>query len=134
MNEAVSVPFNDVIHVEGNTLTLKIGDYTLSLKIQGPEVKTIGRLKLAGGRTLYDLVLDAARAFAERGEDDFSAADLYYIAKEKHPDLDIKKNSWYSHVMSSAPNHPSYRHYNSHRKYFRYLGEGKYSLEPNFRP
>ena len=123
---------NDIVHVEGNALTLKVGDYVLSLKIEGPEVKPSGRLQLEAGRTLFDLVLDAARTSVRgTGEREFSAADLYHIAREKHPELDIKRNSWNSHVMSSAPNHPSYRHYTSHRNYFRYHGRGKYSLEPN---
>ena len=126
---------NDIAHVEGNTLTLRIGDYVLSLKIEGPEAKPSGRLQLGAGQTLFDLVLDAAKTFVrDIGEKEFSAADLYHIAREKHPDLDIRRNSWNSHVMSSAPSHSSYRHYTSHRNYFRYHGRGKYSLEPSLFP
>lgn len=132
MSESSSALINDIIHVEGNTLTLKVGDYILSLKIEGPEVKPSGRLRLEAGQTLFDLVLDAARRFVrDTEEEEFTAAALYHLAKEKHPDLDIRRNSWNSHIMSSAPNHPSYKHYTSHRSYFRYLGRGKYSLEPN---
>ncbi len=121
---------NDVVHVAGNTLTLRLGDYVLSLKIEGPEIKPGGRLQLGPGRTLFDLVLDAARIFINTsGEKEFSAADLYHIARERHPELDIRRNSWNSHVMSSAPTHSSYKHYTSHRNYFRYHGRGKYSLE-----
>ena len=127
----ISTHVNDIVHVEGNTLILKVGDYVLSLKIEGPEAKSIGRLKLGAGQTLFDLVLDAARTFVDDfGESEFTAAALYHVAREKHPDLDIRRNSWNSHMMSSAPNHPSYRHYTSHRSYFRYHGRGKYSLEP----
>ena len=131
MTEPDSVnSINDVVHVEGNTLTLKLGDYLLSLKIEGPEVKPSGRLQLEAGQTMFDLVLEAARTFVrDTGESEFTAAALYYKAKDKHPDLDIKRNSWNSHVMSSAPNHPSYRHYTSHRNYFRYHERGRYSLE-----
>jgi len=132
MNEAVSATFSDIIHIEGNSLTVRVGDYTLSLKIEGPEVRPSGRLQLESGKTLFDLVLDAARAFVDStGESEFGAADLYHMARERHPDLDIRRNSWNAHIMSSAPNHPSYRHYTSHRNYFRYLGRGKYSLEPS---
>ncbi len=126
---------NDVVHVEGNTLTLKLGDYRMSLKIEGPEVKPGGRLQLGAGHTLFDLVLDAAKIFINTSvEKEFSAADLYHIAREQHPELDIRRNSWNAHVMSSAPNHSSYRHYTAHRKYFRYHGSGKYSLEPGLTP
>jgi len=121
---------NEAIRIEGNTLTVKLGDYILSLKIEGPEPRLSGRLKLEGGQTMFDLVLDAARTLVrDSGRNEFSSADLYHIAAEKHPDLNLRKNSWYAHVMSSATNHPSYRHYTSHRDYFRYLGEGKYTLE-----
>ena len=132
MAEENSIPqVNDIIQVEGNMLTLKVGEYVLSLKIEGPERKPLGRLQLEPGQTLFDLVLDAARTFVtDIGGKEFSAADLYHMAREKHPELDIKRNSWNSHMMSSASNHPSYRHYTSHRNYFRYLGRGKYSIEP----
>ena len=132
-NSTTSV--NGIFRVEGNSLTLRIGEYLLTLKIEGSEKKPTGRLQLEPGQTLFDLMFDAARTFTkDTGEIEFSAADLYHIAKEKHPDLNIRRNSWNSHVMSSAPNHPSYRHYTSHRNYFRYLGRGKYSLELNLLP
>ena len=130
-----AIPVNDVIRIEGNSLILRVGDYLLTLKIEGLKARPTGRLQLEQGQTIFDLVLDAARTFMKDiGGAEFSAADLYHIAKERHPDLDIKRNSWNSHVMSCAPNHPSYRHYTSHRKYFRYLGRGKYSLEPDLIP
>ena len=136
MAEENSIPqVNDIIQVEGNMLTLKVGKYVLSLKIEGPERKSPNRLQLEAGQTLFDLVLDAARTFIKDIEQrEFSAADLYHMAREKHPELDLRRNSWNSHVMSSAPNHPSYRHYTSHRNYFRYHGRGKYSLEPGVSP
>ena len=125
---------NDIVRIEGNTLTLRVGEYVLSLKIEGPEAKPSDRLQLGQGQTMFDLVLAAARTFVkDTGKNEFNAALLYHVAKEKHPDLNLRRNSWNSHVMSSAPNHPSYRHYTSHRNYFRYLGGGKYSLEPPLR-
>jgi hypothetical protein len=130
--ESNSTQPNEIIHIEGNTLTVKVGEYRLILTIEGPEAKPSGRIQLEAGQTLFDLVLEAARTFVkDTGENEFNAAVLYHIAREKHPDLDIRRNSWNSHVMSSAPDHPSYRYYTSHRKYFRYHGRGKYSLEPN---
>ena len=128
---ASAMPLNQCFRVEGNSLTLRVGEYLLTLKIEGPEAKPSGRFKLERGKTMFDLVLEAARKFVrDTGEKEFTAAALYYLARENHPDLEIRRNSWNSHVVSSAPNHTSYRHYTSHRKYFRYLGEGKYSLEP----
>ena len=132
MAEPVStIPGNDIIRIEGNSLTVTVGEYKLSLKIEGPEAKPSGRLQLGRGQTLFDLVLDAARTFVEMtGKREFGAADIYHYATARNPELSIKRNSWNSHVMSSTPNHPSYRHYTSHRKYFRYHGRGRYSLDP----
>ena len=130
-----AIPVRDIIRAEGNSLTIKVGEYLLTLKLEGPEPKPSGRLQLEHGRTMFDLVLEAARRFVKNfGENEFGAADLYHMAIEEHPDLEIKRNSWNSHVVSSAPNHTSYRHYTSHRNYFRYNGRGKYSLEPNLNP
>ena len=136
MAEPVSTtPGNDVIRIEGNSLTVRVGEYKLTLKIEGPEAKPSGRFQLERGKTMFDLVLEAARKFVrDTREKEFTAAGLYYLARENHPDLEIKRNSWNSHVVSSAPKHPSYRHYTSHRNYFRYLGGGKYSLEPGLLP
>ena len=130
-----AIPVNNIIHAEGNSLTIRVGEYLLTLKIEGPEAKPSGRLKLERGKTMFDLVLEAAETVVkDTGNNEFSAADLYHTAVERNPDLSIKRNSWNSHVVSSAPNHTSYRHYTSHRKYFRYLGGGKYSLEPDLMP
>jgi len=80
---------NDIVRVEGNTLTLKVGGYVLSLKIEGLERKPSNRLQLEAGQTLFDLVLEAARTFIKDIEQsEFSAADLYHMAREKHPELD----------------------------------------------
>ena len=136
MTEPVStLTDNDIIRIEGNSLTLKVGEYKLILKIEAPEAKPSGRLQFGEGRTMFDLVLDAARAFIEEtGRREFGAADLYHMAKMRNPELSLKRNSWNSHVMSSTPNHPSYRHYTSHRNYFGYLGRGRYSLDPGLLP
>jgi len=136
MTKSVSTTHdNHILRIENNCLYVRIGEYLLTLKIEGPEVKSGERIQLEKGQTMFDLVLDAARTLVkETGENVFSAAMLYYIAKEKHPDLGIKRNSWNSHIVSSAPNHPSYRHYTSHRNYLRYLGRGNYSLDPGLVP
>lgn len=129
------IPGKDVIRVEGNSLAIRIGEYMLTLKIEGPEAKPSGRLQLGHGRTLFDLVLNAARTYAkDTGDSEFSAADLYHLAVKMNPDVSIRRNSWNSHVVSCAPNHPSYRHYTSHRDYFRYLDKGRYSLHPSLLP
>ena len=128
-----AAPTSGIISFEGNSVTLSVGDYLLTLKIETREPKNSDRIKLARGQTLFDLVLDAARAIVtEGGEGEFTAADLYHIAVDRNPDLTLKRNSWNSHVTSSAPNHPSYRHYTARRRYFRFLGNGTYALNPEY--
>ncbi len=130
-----AIPVDNIIRVDGNSLTLTVGEYRLTLKIESIKPRPSGRLQLGRGQTLFDLVLDAARTFVkDTGESEFGAANIYHYATAKYPELSIKRNSWNSHVMSSTPNHPSYRHYTSHRKYFSYHGRGRYSLDPTLLP
>jgi len=133
MSEAIfTIPVSGTINIQGDSVTLRVRESTLTIKIEGKVPEPGKRLRLESGKTLFDLVLDAAKTLIEDvGVSEFSAADLYHVAVDKHPELNLRRNSWGSHVVSSAPNHPSYGHYTSHRKYFRYLGRGKYSLEPN---
>lgn len=133
MAEAVfSIPITGVIEVDGNTLIIKVKESTLTFKLVGALTDSHKRLQLKPGETLFDVVLESARTFmAETGEEEFSAADLYHVATTTHPELNLKQNTWNSHVVSSSPSHPSYRHYTAKRRYFRFLGRGKYSLEPN---
>ena len=136
MAEAIfTIPVTGTIHIERGSLTIKIRESVLTVKIEGIEVEAQKRLQLERGKTLFDIVLDAARSFVkETGTNEFTAADLYHIALDEHPEMNLKRNSWGSHVVSCAPNHTSYDHYTSHRKYFRYLGTGKYSLDPSLLP
>ena len=136
MAEAVfSIPITGTIDVRGETLTIKVNESVLTVKIEGKRVDGLKRLRMETGQTLFDLVLEAARRMvADFNESEFTAADLYHLAVEKHPDLDLKSNSWSAHVVSSAPNHPSYHHYTARRRFFRYLGNGKYSLDRSLVP
>lgn len=133
MAEAVfSIPITGTIEIDGNTLTIKVKESALTFKLEGALTDNRKRLQLKPGQTLFDVVLESARDFmTETGEKEFSAADLYHVATTTHPELNLKQNTWNSHIVSSSPNHPSYRHYTAKRRYFHYLGGGKYSLEPN---
>lgn len=133
MADAVfSIPITGTIDIHGETLTIRVNESVLTIKIEGKEAGGPRKLRLEPGQTLFDLVLDAARTMVKDLKmNEFTAADLYHLAVDKHPDLDLKSNSWSAHVVSSAPSHPSYGHYTAHRNYFRYLGKGKYSLDPS---
>jgi len=137
MAEAIfTIPVTGTIGIEGDSITIRIRESILTIKIEeGKGAEAQKRLKLEPGQTLFDIVLNAARTFIqETGENEFSAADLYHIALYRYPEFNLRRNSWGSHVVSSASNHPSYHHYTARRRYFRYLGKGKYSLDQSLLP
>lgn len=126
---AFSIPVTGTIRIEGDSLTINVSETMTTMKLEMQE-EAQRKLALEHGRTLFDIVLDTARSFVEEAEtNEFSAAELYHMARDKHPELNLRRNSWGSHVISCAPNHPSYGHYTSRRRYFRYLGKGRYSLD-----
>ncbi len=125
-----SIPVSGVINFDGESITLTIDKTETTIHIE-PESQKGKHILLEPGKTMYDLVLETAREVVkdEFEENWFTAAQLYHAALRKNPEL--KRNSWNSHVIGSAPNHPSYHHFASRHRYFRYLGEGKYSLDPS---
>lgn len=123
-----SIPLSGVIRIDDNTGTIEItvnrAVTTISLI---PETRRGKRLFAGENRTMFDVVLKTAQDVVRReGANMFSAAELYHEALRKYPDL--KRNSFTSHVIACAPNHPSYRHYTAKRKFFTYKREGLYEL------
>jgi hypothetical protein len=128
---AFSIPVTGTIQIEGNYLTVRIRESTITLKLE-PEEKVQTKITLEKGKTLFDVVLESARTYIEEtGSSEFTAAEIFHLTRGRYPELNLRRNSWGAHVISSAPNHPSYHHYTARRRYFRYLGKGKYSLDPN---
>jgi len=127
-----SIPVSGVINFDGESITLTINRTETTIHME-PETPKGKHISLEPGKTMYDLVLETARQVVkdEFEENQFTAAQLYHTALDRYPNLNLKRNSWNSHVIGSAPNHPSYHHFSSSHRYFRYLGEGKYSLDPN---
>ncbi len=129
MSEAAfTIPVTGTIQIQGNSLVIKITEATINLKLDMPN-EVGGKLKLERGKTLFDIVLDTAKTWvATSGTSQFTAAQLYHSALDRYPELNLKRNSWGAHVISSAPDHPSYRNYTSKRNYFTYMGKGLYRL------
>ena len=127
-----SIPISGVINFDRESITLTINRTETTIHIE-PKTPKGKHISLESGKTMYDLVLETARQVVkdEFEENQFTAAQLYHTAQDRYPNLNLKRNSWNSHVIGSAPNHPSYRHFSSSHRYFRYLGKGKYSLDPN---
>jgi hypothetical protein len=127
---AFTVPITGTIVIDGDYMTITISESIVTLRIEGSEARVRMKLHLGPGRTMFDLVLEAARDFVDKyGIAEFSAADLYRLAREKHPELHLRRDSWGAHVAGSAPNHPSYTRFTAQRSYFRYLGKGKYRFD-----
>ena len=129
---AFSIPVTGTIHIQGDSLVIKINESAINLKLDmADEVRR--KLKLERGKTLFDIVLDIAKSWvAESGTSQFTAAQLYHAALDRYPELNLKRNSWGAHVIACAPDHPSYRNYTSKRSYFTYMGKGLYRLSGYF--
>ncbi len=122
-----SIPVSGVVRINEGSITITINRAETAISFESAHTKQ-KRISLEKGRTLFDVVLETAREMViMTGENRFSAAQLYGVALERYPTL--KRNSWGSHVIASAANHPSQRYYGSKRDYFRYLGDGTYSLK-----
>jgi len=125
---AFSIPVTGTIQIQGNSLVIKVNESTITMKIDMAD-EVGGKLKLERGKTLFDIVLEIAKSWvATSGTSQFTAAQLYHEALDRYPELNLKRNSWGAHVISSAPDHPSYGNYTSKRNYFTYMGKGLYRL------
>ena len=124
-----SIPISGAINFDGESITLTINRTETTIHIE-PETPKGKHISLEPGKTMYDLVLETARQVVkeEFEENRFTAAQLYHTALDRYPELNLKRNSWGAHVISCAPDHPSYGNYTSKRNYFTYMGNGRYRL------
>ena len=125
-----SIPVSGVVRIDKGSVTITINRMETTVSFEPIPVKQ-ERISLEKGRTLFDIVLETAQELISRtNENRFSAANLYAVALERYPTL--KRNSWGSHVIASSANHSSQKFYGSKRDYFRYLGNGTYSLKDTY--
>jgi len=123
-----SIPIQGIIKINGQQVTVIFQQSQMNLTVNAIAASTTRFVSEDG--TISDIVLKTARKLTASGKIDFSAAELYNEALKSHPDL--KRNSWGAHVIASAPNHNSYKHYSAHRDYFDYMGQGKYRLRKQY--
>lgn len=125
-----SIPVSGVIRIDEGSVTITVNRAETTVSFEPLPVRR-KRISLEKGRTLFDIVLETAQDLVNRtNENRFTAANLYAVALERYPNL--KRNSWGSHIIASADNHSSQKFYGSKRDYFRYLGDGKYSLKDKY--
>ncbi len=123
------VSLTGTARIEEGSITITVNRTSTSISFE--PYRKPERILLEKGRTLFDIVLETAQEFVKRApENRFSAAQLYGAVLDRYPTL--KRNSWGSHIIASAANHPSQQYYGSKRDYFRYLGDGTYSLKDNY--
>jgi len=124
-----SLPVTGIIRIEEGSISITINRAETIINFQPPQKQE--RISLGKGRTVFDIVLETAQEAVRRTKKNrFSAAQLYGVALERYPEL--KRNSWVSHIIASAPNHTSHQHYGTKRDYLRYFGNGSYSLNPKY--
>ena len=124
-----TISLTGTARIEEGSITITVNRTSTNISFEPHQKQE--RILLEKGRTLFDIVLETAQELVSRtNENRFSAAQLYGVALERIPTL--KRNSWGSHVIASAANHPSQRYYGSKRDYFRYLGDGTYRLKDNY--
>lgn len=126
-----SVPISGTVRLDGNSITIVVNRAETSVWLW-PEAEPGKPITFGPGKTMYDVILEAAREIVRRkGFNRFSAPELYHEALDNYPAL--KRNSFTSRVIASTPDHPSYKHYASRRDYFSHIGPGLYKLNDAYR-
>jgi hypothetical protein len=125
------ISLRGLVRVDAGKITISLNSTRAIVNLE-PSSRIDARSFLVKGQNLFDIVLKTAQDLvASEGKDSrFSAADLYHLALEKYPYL--KRGSWTSHVIASAPNHPSQHHYGVKKDFFLYEGKGTYRLKPEY--
>ena len=126
-----SVPVSGIIRLDGNSVTVVVNRAETSVLLW-PEAEPGKPITFGPGKTMYDVILEAAREVVRRkGVNRFSAPELFHEALDKYPAL--KRNSFTSRVIASTPDHSSYKHYASRSDYFSHIGPGLYKLNDAYR-
>lgn len=126
-----SIPVSGIIRIDSGKVTVAFKQAEVTMTVSNTVMPTT-RFHKKNGKTIFDIVLATAQKLTSSGKHIFSAAELYEVALQDYPNL--KRNSWGAHVIASAPNHSSYKHYSSQRDYLSYMAAGKYKLNEQYLP
>lgn len=126
-----SIPVSGVVRIDEDSIVIIVNNTETNISLS-PVPPSSKRLFREQGKTMFDLVLEAARRVVRnKGVNRFSPPELYKEALKSYPDL--KKNSFMARVIACTPNHRSYKHHASQRDYLSYLGPGVYSLNDQYK-
>jgi len=103
----------------------------VSLPVSLNSGDSISQPKPQKKRTVHDIILQTAKnCVVDAGQNKFTGAKLYHLARLNHPGL--KRNTFSAQVIAAAPNHSSHRHYPNRKDYFTYLDKGYYKLNHTY--
>ena len=126
-----SIPVSGVGRIEEDSVIIIVNKTETSVSLS-PVPPSSKRLFREHGKTMFDVVLEAAREVVRRkGANRFSPPELYEEALKSYPYL--RKNSFMARIIACAPNHNSYKHHASKRDYLSYLAPGVYSLNDQYK-
>lgn len=129
---AFSIPVSGVIRLDGDSVVIVVNRAETSISLETGAAPG-ARVSLEDGRTMFDVVLEAAQeVIRQKRSNRFSAPELYGVAVEVHPGL--KMGSLTSRIIAATPDHPSYKHHKSHRDFFSRIGPGLYRLNERYNP
>ena len=125
-----SLAISGVVKVYEESIVITVNRTETVVRVE-LETKSRGRISFGEGRNMFDAVLEAAMAIvSESGARQFTAAELYHKALERYPGL--RRNSFTGHVIASAPDHPSHKHFGVRKDYFSYRRNGRYLLNDRY--
>jgi len=126
-----SIPISGVVRIDEDSVIIIVNKTETSISLS-PVPPSSKRLFREHGKTMFDVVLEAAREVVRRkGANRFSPPELYEEALKSYPYL--RKNSFMARIIACAPNHNSYKHHASKRDYLSYLGPGAYTLNDQYK-
>lgn len=103
----------------------------VSLPVHVDSRNNVSRPKTQKRKTIHEIILQTAkRCVIDAGQNKFTGAKLYHLARLHHPGL--KRNTFAAQVIAAAPNHSSHRHYPNRKDFFNYLGKGYYKLNQKY--
>jgi hypothetical protein len=112
--------------------TIKVTVKQLDLRpamVKLPIQEVVGQIEpIKERKTYHQIILEVAQEFVtQTGNEVFTAADLFKIARQKYPY--VKRDVFYNRMMAAAPEHTSYVHLSGRKALLNFLGQGKYSLK-----
>ena len=125
---AITINLKLTLEEDSAKVTIKEVDLRPAM-IKLPIQEVVGQIEpIKEKKTYHQIIVEVAQEFvSQTGNEVFTAADLFKIAKQKYPY--VKRDVFYNRMMAAAPEHSSYVHLSGRKDLLNFLGQGKYSLK-----